>query len=219
MEKIFFDNETYVWKTNLKLSNYKYEILKEALDVVNSNRSSVKYDGYGYKSIWKSDINFIGTLSVKNKLDLICQFAIDNCKKIWDDDIKNIYNKINVESWVNIVRSKNPVQIQFMHDEIKGVDKFHKHTEINKQAHSFIPNYTYVYYIQMPDIMEDEDGVLYFMGKNGKEYYIKPEEDELIIMNADMPHAPNNAPKSSIDRIVLAGNVGFDYIKKEKSFI
>jgi hypothetical protein len=71
----------------------------------------------------------------------------------------------------------------------------------------------------MPEVMENEDGVLYFKGKNGNEYWIRPEEDELIIMEADMPHSPNNAPNSNLDRIVLAGNVGFDYIKKEKSVI
>jgi len=71
----------------------------------------------------------------------------------------------------------------------------------------------------MPDVMNDEDGVLYFIGKNKQEYWIRPEEDDLIIMEADMPHAPNNAPNSTIDRIVLAGNVGFEYIKKEKSLI
>jgi hypothetical protein len=69
----------------------------------------------------------------------------------------------------------------------------------------------------MPDVMEEEDGVLYFKGRNGNEYWIRPEEDDLIIMEADMPHAPNNAPNANIDRIVLAGNVGFDYIKKEKT--
>jgi hypothetical protein len=84
---------------------------------------------------------------------------------------------------------------------------------------SFIPHYTYVYYIQMPNVMNGEDGVLYFRGKNKKEYWIRPEEDDLIIMEADMPHTPNNAPNSTIDRIVLAGNVGFDFIKKEKSLI
>ena len=145
--------------------------------------------------------------------------GIDYCKKIYTQEVNTKFNKVNTDSWVNIVRSKNPVQIQFKHDEIKGVDKFHTHTEINKQMKSFVPNYTYVYYIQMPDIMEGEDGVLYFKSKNGNEYYIKPEEDELIIMEADMAHAPNNAPKSSIDRIVLAGNVGFEYIKKEKSLL
>ena len=71
----------------------------------------------------------------------------------------------------------------------------------------------------MPDVMDGEDGVLYFRGPNKKEYWIRPEEDDLIIMEADMPHAPNSAPNSSVDRIVMAGNVGFEFIKKEKSLI
>ena len=79
--------------------------------------------------------------------------------------------------------------------------------------------YTFVYYIQMPNILEGEDGVLYFKGNNNKEYWILPEEDDLIIMPGYMPHAPNNAPKSKIDRIVLAGNIGFEYLKIKKSII
>jgi hypothetical protein len=38
-------------------------------------------------------------------------------------------------------------------------------------------------------------------------------------MEGNIPHSPNNAPQSTIDRIVLAGNVGFDSIKKEKTLI
>jgi cupin superfamily acireductone dioxygenase involved in methionine salvage len=71
----------------------------------------------------------------------------------------------------------------------------------------------------MPNVMNNEDGVLYFRSKNGKEYWVRPEEDDLIIMEGDMPHSPNNSPNSTIDRIVLAGNIGFEYIKKEKSVI
>jgi len=71
----------------------------------------------------------------------------------------------------------------------------------------------------MPNNLSDEDAVLYFKSKNGKEYSILPTEDDLIIMEADVPHAPNNAPNSTIDRIVFAGNVGLSYVKKEKSLI
>jgi hypothetical protein len=38
-------------------------------------------------------------------------------------------------------------------------------------------------------------------------------------MEGDMPHSPNNAPNSTINRIVIAGNVGFELIKKQKSLI
>ena len=85
-----------------------------------------------YKEYWNNNIDFIGNIIIKNKLDLICQLGIDSCKKIWEDEINTNYNKINTDAWINMVRSKEPVQIQFKHNEIKGIDKFHTHTDINK---------------------------------------------------------------------------------------
>jgi hypothetical protein len=217
MEKLYFDETTYIWKIKLNKLSDKDTLLKEANFVIES-QPDVKTDGFGYKKEWNGDLNFLGKIDIKTKMDEIVQIGIDHCKDLYrENDV--LYNKINTDAWVNVVRSINPVQLQFKHEELRGVDKFHVHTDINKEMKSFIPHYTYVYYIQMPDVMNGEDGVLYFKGKNNKEYWIRPEEDDLIIMVADMPHSPNNAPNSTVDRIVIAGNVGFDYIKKEKSLI
>jgi cupin superfamily acireductone dioxygenase involved in methionine salvage len=71
----------------------------------------------------------------------------------------------------------------------------------------------------MPDIMDNQDGVLYIKGKNDKEYWIRPVEDDLIILPADMPHSPNSAPNSKQDRIVFAASIGFDFIKTKNSLI
>ena len=71
----------------------------------------------------------------------------------------------------------------------------------------------------MPDVLENYDGHLFFKSKNEIEYSILPIEDELIIMKGDAPHFPNMAPKSNLDRIVLAANIGFQFIKKEKSIL
>ena len=217
MEKIYFDDTTFLWKTKLNKLVDKSFFLKEAYSVIES-QPDVKSDGFAYKKEWNQNINFIGEINIETKLDEIVQIGINSCKELYKE--KNIeYNKINTDAWINVVRSHNPVQIQFQHENLKRVDKFHTHTDINKEMESFIPHYTYVYYIQMPDVMTGEDGVIYFRGKNVNEYWIRPEEDDLIIMEGDMPHAPNNAPNSTIDRIVMAGNVGFDFIKKEKSLI
>jgi len=217
MEKLYFDEHTYIWKTKLNRLSDKFILLKESNSVIDS-QPNIKTDGFGYKKEWNNNINFDGRISVETKMDEIIQIGINHCVDLYKE--KNVeYNKINTDAWVNVVRSKNPVQIHFQHEDLKGVDKFHTHTDINKEMKSFIPHYTYVYYVQMPDVMNGEDGVLYIKGKNKKEYWIKPEEDDLIIMEGDMPHSPNNAPNSTIDRIVIAGNVGFDYIKKEKSLI
>ncbi len=217
MEKLYFDETTYIWKTKLNRTLDKSDLLEEATKVIES-QPHIKTDGFGYKKEWNSNLDFLGEFEIKTKMDEIVQIGIDECKKLYNE--RNVlYNKVNTDAWVNVVRSINPVQLQFKHEELKGVDKFHVHTDINKEMQSFIPHYTYVYYVQMPDVMNGEDGVLYFRGNNKKEYWIRPEEDDLIIMEADMPHTPNNAPNSTIDRIVIAGNVGFDFIKKQKSLI
>lgn len=217
MEKIYFDETTFLWKTKLNKLDDKSFFLKEAYSVIES-QPDVKSDGFAYKKEWNENINFIGEINIETKLDEIVQIGINHCKNLYEE--KNIeYNKINTDAWVNVVRSKNPVQIEFQQEDLKGFDKFHTHTDINKKIKSFFPHYTYVYYLQMPDVMNGEDGVIYFRGKNEKEYWIRPEEDDLIIMEGDMPHSPNNAPNSTIDRIVMAGNVGFEFIKKEKSLI
>jgi hypothetical protein len=212
MEKIYFDKNTYIWKTKLDYINDKPLFLKEAHSIIESQPSN-NTDGYGYRHEWEENLNFIGEINIQTKLDEIVKIGINECKKLYEE-INILYNKINTDSWVNVVRAKNPVQKNFYNG-----NKYHIHTEVSKKNKDFVPNYTYVYYIQMPDIMNDEDGVLYFKGKDEKEYWIRPEEDDLIIMEGDMPHAPMYAPNSTIDRIVLAGNVGFDFIKKEKSLI
>ncbi len=211
MEKLYFNDTTFIWKTKLNKLTDKSLFLKEAYSVIDS-QPGVKTDGFGYKKEWNNNLNFIGKIEIKSKLDEVIQNGIDLCKELYTTN--NLpFNKINIDAWVNVVRSIDPIQPNFYDDN----QKFHIHTEINKKTKSFPPSYTYVYYIQMPDVMNGEDGVLYFKGKDGQEYWIRPEEDDLIIMEADMPHSPNNAPNSTIDRIVLAGNVGFEYIKKEKS--
>lgn len=215
MEKIYFDDTTFIWKGKLNLSSYKDIILNEANTLIESLKQVVRTDGFGYKEEWTNNIDFNGNIKIENKLDEVCQCGIDMCKDIYLEQFNREFNKVNTDAWVNVVRSKEPVQENF-YDKNR---KYHNHTEINKKTKSFVPNYTYVYYIQMPDAMEGEDGVLYFKGKNDMEYWIRPEEDDIIVMEGWMPHSPNNAPKSTIDRIVLAGNVGFEFIKKEKSLV
>ena len=212
MEKIYFDKDTYIWKTKLNRLGDKQMFLKEAYVVMDSEPNN-KTDGYGYKKEWKDNLDFIGEFKIETKLDEIVQIGVNKCKEIYNETNIN-YNKINTDAWVNVVRSLNPVQENFHTD-----NKYHIHTEISKGRKEFIPHYTYVYYIQMPDVMNEDDGVLYFKGKDDTEYWIRPEEDDLIIMEAYVPHSPNSAPNSTLDRIVMAGNVGFDFIKKEKSLI
>ena len=207
IEKISFDTRTFVWKLKLNLFNYKNDILNEVMNLIDtSSFAERERDAY---TVHLTGIDFIGNIMIHNRLHEISQFGIKSCELVYN----NMFNKVSFDAWINVVRSKNPVQHKLRKK------KYHIHTEIQERAGKFFPNYTYVYYIQMPDVMNGDDGVLYFRGKNKKEYWIRPEEDDLIIMEGDMPHAPNNAPNSTLDRIVLAGNVGFEFLKNFKSII
>lgn len=210
MEKLQFDNETFIWKKKLNLSYHKNAALSASYDVINAEPNNTR-GGYSYRNIWDT--------TIKNKtLDTILQIGLNECEILaMNTGIE--YNHINFYSWVNVILSKTPIQSGFKYKELTGMRKYHTHTEINKKRNTFYPHYTYVYYIQMPNVMDGDDGALYFKSKDGIEHWIRPEEDDLIIMGADIPHAPMGAPKSTIDRIVLAANVGFDLIKNKKSIM
>jgi hypothetical protein len=201
MEKIIFDSKTFVWKHKLNLFNDKEIILNEVLNLIEASSSSERErDAY---TIHMTGVDFIGNIISTCKLDDICQLGINHSISVYDEQ----FNKVNFDAWVNIVRSKNPVQHKLRKK------KYHVHTEIQENAGKFFPHYTYVYYIQMPDVMDGEDGVLYFKGEDNNEYWIRPEEDDLIIIPGYLPHSVGLASKSNKDRIVLAGNVGFDMVK------
>ena len=216
MEKIYFDDTTFIWKTKLNLFDNKDAIVEQAKSVIKSHENTIN-DGYGYKKTENGEVMIRANCDNQPLLDEIIELSTNHCKEIYIE--KNEFNRLNAESWVNVVRADNPIQRSYRDRTVTGELSYHVHTELNKNRDKFIPNYTYVYYIQMPDIMEGNDGVLYFKSKNNDVYWVKPEEDDLIIMPSDMSHSPNNAPKSTIDRIVLAGNVGFELIKKNKTII
>ena len=211
IEELLFGESTIIYRKRLpELTLYKKELLKKCEEVI-EKQPNVKTDGYAYLR-FRDVLEFDGKLEHTNVMDKVVQAGIDNCKELYK---KAEYNMIDTDAWVNVVRAKNPVQTNFYDEK----QKFHIHTDINEMNNQFRPDYTYVYYIQMPDNLQGEDGVLYFLDENNKEHYILPEEGDLIIMKADLPHAPSSAFNSSVDRMVLAGNVGFQNVKKLKSLI
>ena len=58
MEKVYFDETTYIWKTKLNKLNEKSLFLKEAYSVIES-QPNIKSDGFAYKQEWNQNINFV----------------------------------------------------------------------------------------------------------------------------------------------------------------
>jgi hypothetical protein len=216
MEKIYFDDETYIWKTNFDISHMKDDVLEECFGIIKDMEVSTPHDNFGLFSEWKENIDFNGDFESTKKIYQIIKEGLKTCTTLFNENIKLPYNKINADAWINVVRAKNPKQGNFLTEtEIK----MHIHTDLNHMANLFKPDYTYVHYVQMPDNLEGKDGVLYIEGKYGIIYNILPKENDIIIMEGRIPHVPASARKSTKDRIVIAGNVGFEMIKKINSII
>ena len=222
INEIIFDKETSIWKTKLDLKKFKKEFIDICYEEIEFNKQ-IKTDGYIYKyhakyklgnSRWEASNS--KEILINTDLDRVIEKSINISENIYINS-GNSWNIINSYCWINKIRSIKPVQYTFYKKNRN--EKFHTHTEISKKNDGFYPNYTWVYYIEMPNVIREntDDALLYLKSKNGIEYSILPEEDDLIIMPGDMPHLPMNAPLATNDRIVLAGNVGFEMIKIKKT--
>ena len=61
MEKLYFDDTTFIWKTKLNKVSDKSSFLKESYLIIKS-QPEVKTDGFGYKKEWNNNLNFIGEI-------------------------------------------------------------------------------------------------------------------------------------------------------------
>ena len=130
MDKIYYDDTTYIWKTKLNFAKHKKSLIQIAKNLM-QNPDGKKWDGYEYKSETEN-INFIGDLLIQNTFDDIVQMGINLCKELCKETSTQ-YNKLNYEAWVNVVRSKKPKQNAFINNKLKDIDKYHSHTELNEK--------------------------------------------------------------------------------------
>jgi hypothetical protein len=203
MEKILLDGETIFYKTPYTSILSKDELLSVIYDEIKK----------------QPDINNEAfNLSAKaSEIQDIIQFSVDKCTELAIQD-NLTYNEIYTEVWANRVRAKNPAIMQKVTTEVDTA-YYHVHTELNLNDKKFIPNYTFVYYVQMPDNLVDVEGALLIKNTKDNVHIYHPQENDFIILNADIPHSPMGSPNSTKDRIVIAGNVAFVNIKKEKTFL
>lgn len=210
LEEIKFSETLSIWKSEFNIKDTNSVIL-ECENLI-KNKPNVNTDGYAYYI--NNGLKYEDSLDIeiKQELDSIMCYGLDACILLHNKH----FNEIKTDVWVNIVRAKNPVQKNY---KSNGSLVFHNHVELNILNKLPPPLYTFVCYIQMPDNLVGEDGVLFMEDIDGKVYHILPNEGDILIMKGDLPHVPNYAPNSSKDRIVLAGSVRMDFSKLKNSLI
>jgi hypothetical protein len=213
MERISFEENVLLYKTKVTSKTLLENTVNE-IKLFFKSSPYAKKDNYTYMEDWSS-FDFQNEMKPKNSIEEIIKFGIQSCHKLRCED-KSPFNRVSINSWINVVRKGKPKQDDFKKD---GRVTLHNHIDIQKSINSFHPTYTFVYYVQMPDNLTGNEGTLIVGGKNGKRYYHLPEEGDLIIMDGYLPHSPDKSPNSTKNRIVIAANVGFENVKKSNSLI
>jgi hypothetical protein len=88
--------------------------------------------------------------------------------------------------------------------------EWHNHLRFHLDYSDTFTDYTWVYYVQIPNNCEGDEGKLFFRDKKKAptEYYsFFPEQGYVYVFDAELEHLPALSPKSTVDRIVAAGNV------------
>lgn len=133
-----------------------------------------------------------------------------------DDYIISFYKKIkNIKtdyyaksSW--IYTQTNEFKMNWMHTH----EYLHSSNKTNLKT-----QFTYVFYIQIPDNVIGNEGDIIFRTDDKKNFKYTPEENDILIFAGDIQHMAIPTPSAKIDRIVYATNVSYDFnytIEKEK---
>lgn len=197
MEKIYITEDTFFYKT--KIDDYnKSKLVQELKYNIDINRntkvSSKKSPGT------QSQIVLMGG-EVGNTLSKVVD--------ILDTHIYKSTNTYSINNWVYLSSNKNPYA------------GFHEHTtmlDVRTKG-----EWTWTFYVQMPDNLKGGDGELIF-SINDIEKSFLPIEGDLFIFPADILHKPNTNLSSTKDRVVLAGTVckmdlDKEFIKRKNTLI
>ena len=180
IEEIKLNDTNSLYKTKIEISdlNKLIDDIKLNLDVsMDSKKATPDYPGIQSSIV-------ISTTSIRELNKKIMDVLFENSKV--DKNTPYITNQ-----WVYISDKKNTYY------------GFHTH---NKKNHTNISlQWTYTYYVQMPNNLVGDDGKLIFKLDDSTAHSILPEVGDLLIFPTTLLHAPMTNTNSDIERIVVAG--------------
>jgi hypothetical protein len=207
IDKIEIDKDVFVYRIKKTLIHSKDEILnKIEKNSTYANIKQLKEDG-------SYNVGIQSPFIIRcNELNEIENTANEIAKEIYG------YDSFINNTWSFMLESDYKFPLK--NEDENG---WHDHLKVfalnNKLYKS---NVTFIYYLQLPNNLKNDDGMLSFRINNGKIIRIMPEEGEYVVFSSDVMHRAELSPNSTIPRIVIAGNIHFVKnikIKKEISLI
>lgn len=129
------------------------------------------------------------------------KFRIKNGE--WDRVHREISNTVLTDVYKDPKKTYISSDWVYVSSNLNRQTGFHHHLKMEDM--NIRGEWSYTFYVQMPDNLKGDDGKLIFKGEDGLEYFILPEEGDLFIFDAKYLHSPATNLSSKLDRIVLAG--------------
>jgi hypothetical protein len=92
---------------------------------------------------------------------------------------------------------------------------YHVHTTLGNQydvnGNQLLSDYSWTYYLDVPNIISESEGHLFFKDEYGEPISVLPEKGYLYAFPSNLSHRANEAPNSTNQRIVAVANIKFIY--------
>ena len=189
MEQIILNNDVTIYKTKY-ISPYPLDDTLERIKTnVQLNKKTT--DDRIHENVGPG---IQSSLIVKcPELDVILDRAVSLCKDLYNE--KTIGYLIH--SWIAISRND------------RGTTLWHKHINFASPNNFIKTDYTFTYYLQMPDNLYGDDGMILFKTNDGQIHKFLPEENDMFIFPPDLEHVVGWNRESTKDRVVVASNITF----------
>ena len=167
--------------------------------------------------ISKKTVNHEKSPGIQSKICIVSKNIEDIRNEILKKVISHFKLKknylISYEDWVYISENTN------------RQSNYHNHLGAgNGKLIKEPPQWSIVYYAEMPNNLEGNDGFLYFLTNDGDEVSVLPKESQLIMFPSNVQHKPQLNKNSTNKRIVYATNITIldrskKYVKKTKTLL
>lgn len=200
--------------TSGKINIFKSRIegidTKALLKEIYTNKSYLFFDrDFNDEKLGLPGIQMAADIMTGDQLTLIKKKCHDVSLDIYKQESPNehVHSALQT-SWIYISSSSNPSSI------------YHDHVLFSSKDIGIPTNYTWIYYIQMPDNCVGDEGKILFKNINdntkddSNTFSFLPEQGCLYMWDSLLPHRPELSPNSTVDRVIIAGNVNLNTTNK-----
>ena len=188
IECINLNNETKIYKLKYDFFIYGKDVL------LNRAYQSIKLN----KPHPTDRNNFFYVGFRCEEFDYLNEFILNGCEVISNNRV----SEWAIQNWIYKMDTSNNNEI------------YHTHIDLIEGDNRIQTDWTFCLYLQIPKNINGDDGKISFKTNDGNEYMFLPEEGDVYIFPADLLHTPKLIKNCEVDRIVYAGNISLNPLKK-----